>query len=280
MLLSEFIRRGTSELENLYPSPEARGMVLILCESRLGVKNYTHIIEPSYEIPSGIQPLLDDDMSRLRYGEPVQYVLGFAEFCGRRFNLSPDVLIPRPETELLVQEAEKAMGEGAAEVLDLCTGSGCIAWSVLLDRPGSRVVAVDVSGAALNVARGQFPGESPVFVQTDILDTGQEFDYGMFDVLVSNPPYVMDSEKTRMRRNVLDFEPGIALFVPDDDPLVFYRAIAGWGRRFLKEGGTGLVEINERLGRETAGVFASAGYEDLEIIPDLYGKARIVRFRK
>lgn len=255
-------------------------MVLMLCESRLGVKSYTHIIEPSYEIPAGIKALLDEDMHRLLDGEPLQYVLGCTGFCGRTFKISPDVLIPRPETELLVVEAEKAMGEGSAEVLDLCTGSGCIAWSVLLDRPGSRVVAVDVSGAALDVARGQFAGNSPVFVQADILDIEQEFDYGMFDVIVSNPPYVMEKEKSRMRRNVLDFEPELAIFVPDDDPLVFYRAIAGWGRRLLKDGGTGVVEINEQLGRETAGVFASAGYKDLEIIPDLYGKARIVRFRK
>lgn len=255
-------------------------MVLMLCESRLGVKSYTHIVEPSFEIPSGIQTLLDEDIRRLLDGEPLQYVLGCAGFCGRTFKVSPGVLIPRPETELLVLEAEKAMGEGAADVLDLCTGSGCIAWSLFLDRPGSRVVAVDVSVEALDVARGQFAGESPVFVRADILDTEQEFDCGMFDILVSNPPYVMEKEKSRMRRNVLDFEPGLAIFVPDDDPLLFYRAIAGWGRRFLKDGGTGLVEINEQLGRETAGVFASAGYKDLEIIPDLYGKSRIVRFRK
>ena len=280
MLLSEFIRRSTAELENLYPSPEARGMVLMLCESRLGVSSYTHIIEPSYVIPSGMQPLLDRDMDRLRGGEPVQYVIGSTEFCGRTFKVCPDVLIPRPETELLVSEVEKAMGNGSAEVLDLCTGSGCIAWSVFLDRPGSRVIAVDVSEAALDVAKGQFSGESPLFVRADVLDTGQVFDHGRFDVLVSNPPYVMEKEKSRMRSNVLDFEPSLALFVPDDDPLVFYRAVAAWGRRFLKDGGTGLVEINEQLGPQTAAVFASAGYKDLEIIPDLYGKSRIVRFRK
>lgn len=282
MLLSEFIRSGTSALERLYPSPEARGMVLLLCSSRLGVESYTHIIEPLRVVPEYMEAVLEDDLRRLCEGEPLQYVLGYAEFCGRRFRVGPEVLVPRPETELLVAEAEAAARKcgSSPEVLDLCTGSGCIAWSVFLDIPGSRVVAVDISGEALKLAAGQFGGDSPVFVKADVLDTGQEFPYGPFDVIVSNPPYVMEGEKPLMRRNVLDYEPSLALFVPDDDPLLFYRAVARWAQRFLKPEGTGLVEINESLGKETAEVFASAGYEDLEILPDLGGRMRMIRFRK
>ncbi len=141
MLLAEFIRESVPALEKLfYPSPEARGLVLMLCEERLGVRSYTHIVEPLFEIPEPELPGLKADMSRLAAGEPIQYVLGYTEFCGRKFKVAPSVLIPRPETGQLVDESLKllaAMGR-PAKVLDLCTGSGCIAWSVALGAPGCR----------------------------------------------------------------------------------------------------------------------------------------------
>ena len=282
MLLADFIRDGIARLEALYPSPEARGLVLMLCEEKLGVRNYTHIIEPQTQIPAGREAEMEQDLQRLCQAEPIQYVLGVTEFCGHRFAVGPGVLIPRPETELLVAEGVRALREmdleGVPQVLDLCTGSGCIAWSVALEIRDAQVIGVDLSEAALGYARNQFAGNAPVFMQADVLDTEQEFPYGPFDLIVSNPPYVMERERVLMRRNVLDYEPAEALFVPDGDPLLFYRAIARWAQRFLRPGGVGLVEINEALGDETAGVFRRAGFKNVQIGRDFYGKARFIRF--
>lgn len=282
MLLAEFIREGTASLSRIYPSPEARGLVLMLCCERLGVRNYTHIVEPLYEIPADRLEGLQDDMRRLGEGEPVQYVLGFAEFCGRRFSVRPGVLIPRPETEQLVSEVEgELLGLGnGSRVLDLCTGSGCIAWSVSLDFPADEVVGVDISDTALAVAGAQFPGPGPRFIKADVLSRDFPDGIGPFDVIASNPPYVMEKEKGSMRVNVLGYEPAIALFVPDDDPLVFYRAIADKASGLLKPGGMGIVEINEALGPEVAELFSCAGYEKTEILRDLFSKDRFVKFRK
>lgn len=284
MLLAEFIRESVPALEKLYPSPEARGLVLMLCEERLGVRSYTHIVEPLFEIPEAALSGLKADMSRLAAGEPIQYVLGYTEFCGRKFKVGPSVLIPRPETGQLVDESLKllaAMGR-PAKVLDLCTGSGCIAWSVALGAPGVSVTATDISEPALALARSQFKDVSsganaPEFVCSDLLGGCREI-CGCFDLLLSNPPYVMEKEKAAIRRNVLDHEPGIALFVPDDDPLLFYRALASVSLRLLDSSGTGIVEINEALGPETAAVFETAGYKKTEILRDIFGKDRFVRF--
>ena len=284
MLLSDFIRSGTARLETLYPSPEARGLVLMLCEELLGVKRYTHIIEPETAVPPEREAELTEGLDRLCAGEPVQYVLGVAEFCGHRFAVGPGVLVPRPETEQLVAGAVRALREmnldRAPWVLDLCTGSGCIAWSIAKEIRDAEVVGVDLSEEALRYARNQFPssGEIPTFLQADVLDTEQPFPCGPFDLIVSNPPYVLERERAHMRPNVLDWEPGLALFVPDDDPLRFYRAVARWAQRFLRPGGAGLVEINAALGAETAAVFRDAGFKNVQILPDFARKNRFIRF--
>jgi len=284
VLLADFIRKSSAALERLYPSPEARGLVSLLCRERLGVTSYTHIVEPQFEIPAASLPVLADDMERLSEGEPIQYVLGYAEFFGRKFKVNPAVLIPRPETELLVEEAVRVLRAVGPKpmVLDLCTGSGCIAWSVAFGAPGAEVTAVDISPEALDLAETQFsvlPAEvtAPVFVRSDVLAACPEID-GTFDLLVSNPPYVMEKEKSLMRRNVLGYEPGLALFVPDDDPLLFYRAMATAATRLLAPTGVGIVEINEALGPETEEIFRSAGYSETEIIRDFFAKDRFVKF--
>ena len=284
MLLAEFIRRGTARLETLYPSPEARGLVLMLCGERLGVARYTHIIEPLTTVPPELEEVLEADLERLCTGEPIQYVLGVAEFCDRRFAVGPGVLVPRPETEGMVAEGIRFLRENATEepprVLDLCTGSGCIAWSVALEIRDADVVGVDLSETALGYAREQFPGETagPRFLQADVLDTEQDFPFGPFDLILSNPPYIQEQERERLRPNVRDYEPAEALFVPDGDPLLFYRAIARWAQRFLRGGGAGIVEINETLGAETAGVFREAGFKNVQILRDFFGKERFIRF--
>lgn len=283
MLLSDFIRDGARRLETLYPSPEAKGLVLMLCAEKLGTTSYTHIVEPQTRVPDDRLAELEEDLRRLAGGEPIQYVLGVAEFCGHRFAVGPGVLVPRPETELLVADAVRLLREmdldRAPRVLDLCTGSGCIAWSVAKEVRDAEVFGVDLSEQALGYARGQFPGETgPTFLQADVLDTEQDFPYGTFDLIVSNPPYVLERERAQMRPNVLEHEPALALFVPDDDPLRFYRAVARWAQRFLRPGGAGVVEINETLGPETTSVFRDAGLKNVQNVPDFYEKIRFVRF--
>lgn len=298
MLLSDFINNASSALETLYPAAEAHNIVLMLCSHFLGTKSYTHIVEPTYEIPEKKDDILEAALSRLRSGEPIQYVLGHAEFCDLTFNVTPSVLIPRPETEMLVREAVAEAGRiqrsrapyGAAaqevRVLDLCTGSGCIAWAVALAVPGVKVTGVDISEDSLEVARSQdFSAElkktgaiAPAFIRADVLSDAP--DLGEFDLILSNPPYIMEKEKASMRPNVLEHEPAMALFVPDNDPLLFYRAIANWSRALLSPGGMGLSEINEALGPETAEVFSAEGFSELSVVKDYFGKNRFVIYKK
>ncbi len=300
MLLADFIREGTRSLGSLYPEREAHSIVLMLCGAILGTSSYTHIVEPGTEVAPGSAAALDAAMERLMAGEPVQYVLGFTEFCGFRFRVTPDVLIPRPETEQLVREAVEGLSrlrevrrrEGRRadpmRVLDLCTGSGCIAWSVALLSPGTEVVGVDVSVAALELAGAQgFAQECkaagavpPLFVKADVLDTDRDFAYGSFDLILSNPPYIMESERTDMHRNVLDYEPDLALFVPDADPLVFHRAVADWSRRFLVPDGTGISEINERLADGTEEAFRAAGFKHTATVKDIFDRNRFVKYSR
>lgn len=300
MLLAEFVKAGTKALESLYPQKEARSIVLMLCEEVLGTENYTHIVEPEFKIDDKKLPELEAAMERLKKMEPVQYVLGHTEFYGRTFKVDPAVLIPRPETELLCRDAIKLgmrvyrmrspYGKNAepVRILDLCTGSGCIAWTMALSIPGSRVTAVDISDAALEVAAGQdFASElksketfKPEFIKADVLDSEQEIELGPFDMVLSNPPYIMESEKEDMRRNVLEYEPESALFVPDGDPLLFYRAIARWSQRFMSPDGVGLSEVNETLARQTETVFKAAGYAHTEIVRDLSDKNRYIIYHK
>ena len=296
MLLNNFIDESEYRLTAIYPQREAHSIIMILCEERIGVKNYTHIVDPMFEIPAESVPGLHEDVDRLAAGEPLQYVLGYSDFCDRRFTVNNSVLIPRPETEIMTREAVKiggrmqrmrvAYGKDArpVEILDLCTGSGCIAWTLALSIPGSHVVGVDISADALEVASGQkFEDaladgtyKAPEFIWGDILEVNCEF--GQYDILVANPPYIRESEKASMRKNVLDFEPALALFVSDKDPLVFYRAIAQIALRDLISGGRGFVEINEELGGRTRDLFVAAGFREVAVIKDLYAKDRFISF--
>ena len=298
MLLKDFIADAVAALRALYPEQEARSVVRSLCEDLLGVKSYTHILEPGTEIPSSRETALAAALERLKAAEPLQYVTGHASFCGFDFHVTPDVLIPRPETECLVREACAATvalervripngkGDQPLQVLDLCTGSGCVAWSVALMLPGARVTGVDISEAALAVAGGQrlsgplrkSGGRAPNFIRCDILGDEIPFPAASFDLILANPPYILESQKAAMRRNVLDYEPSLALFVPDADPLLFYRAIARWARHCLAPWGRGFVEINEDLGPETRSLFLQNGFERSAIHNDYLGKNRIVAF--
>ena len=298
MLLTRLIKVGMERLSDLYPDQEAREIVFVCMEHLLGTKRHTHILEPEYEVAEEHTAEVLSAFGRLAAGEPLQYVTGVAYFYGRSFHVTPSTLIPRPETEFLCRMAVEAAVKPAPRILDLCTGSGCIAWTMALELPKSEVVAVDLSEGALEVASGQdFADEmlqtgahAPSFVNADVLcsdllsvmkqQCGQcEIPSdSKFDIILSNPPYVMDSEKAMMRKNVLDHEPHMALFVPDADPLVFYRAVADQAYELLAPDGFGVVEINEALGEETAEVFRSRGFLKAEVVKDLYEKDRFVRF--
>lgn len=283
MLLSKFVRTGTDSLVSLYPKEEAREMVLRLCEDLAGINRYSYLLSPNEQVPLAKERPLNDALSRLQKGEPLQYVLGYAEFCGRKFKVNKSCLIPRPETQMLVEEAVSFIRKRGkrGRVLDLCTGSGCIAWSVLFNCPEEEIVATDISSEALSVASSQFEhSSSPHFVQYDIFSSPKEFGYGMFDVLLCNPPYIREKEKSAMRKNVLDFEPSLALFVPDNNPLLYYKAITEWAKALMRNGGVGIVEINEELGEQTAALFKESGFENIEVICDYFNKNRFIKFTK
>ena len=284
MLLTELINKGVRTISQTYPEREAREMVLLFLENRLGTNRHTHILNPSYEVSDETVTEALAAFERMAAGEPAQYVIGTAWFYGREFKVTPDVLIPRPETEILcreVIEAVSGIGRNEIRIADLCTGSGCIAWTLSKELPGSEVLGVDISAGALSVAAGQSLEQEapacvdPKFIHADVLGEIPA-GIGEFDVLVSNPPYVMESEKQLMRRNVLEHEPDLALFVSDEDPLIFYRAVASWASVLLKKGGLCIVEINEALGKETADVFIKAGFHDVKVIQDLNSRDRFV----
>ena len=281
MLLRELISKGTETISQAFPEREAREMVLMFLQPSIGTSRHTHILEPLYEVSEEASAEALGAFGRMASGEPIQYIIGKAYFYDREFKVTPDVLIPRPETELLVREAvnwARRSGRKSLRVLDLCTGSGCISWSMALELPGTEVTAVDISDGALAVAAGQkFECDNaPKFIKADVL-AGPVEGLGAFDMILSNPPYVMDSEKALMRRNVLDHEPWLALFVSDDDPLIFYRAVAAWAKQLLKSDGLCLVEINESLGRQTAKVFEDTGFRDVEVLQDLNSRDRFIR---
>ena len=292
MLLKKLIDNGVELISAQYPAHEAKEIVFACLEHLLCIKRHTHIIEPHYEVGEEQLAVVMAAFERLAEGEPLQYVTGVAYFYGREFRVTPATLIPRPETELLCRMAVEAVVKPAPRILDLCTGSGCIAWTLALELPESEVMAVDLSDGALEVASSQnFADEIqqtgahvPSFIKADVLAAdlpsvlSSQCGENKFDLLLSNPPYVMDSEKALMRKNVLDHEPHMALFVPDCDPLIFYRAVADRAVEFLSPDGTGIVEINEALGEETAEIFRSRGFARAEVVKDLYEKDRFVRF--
>jgi release factor glutamine methyltransferase len=296
MLLKDMISHGRGLLSAVYPEGETSEIVFAYLEDVFGIRRYEHLLNPDQTLPEPETNLVMIDFARMASGEPLQYVTGKAHFYGRQFKVTPDVLIPRQETEMLCHTVLSTSRRNQ-NILDLCTGSGCIAWTLALEMPGSKVTAVDISDGALSVASSQdFIEEmdrthafKPCFIKADVLKgpavcANFFSDYATlspkFDIIVSNPPYVMDSEKPLMRTNVLDHEPHLALFVPDDDALKFYVAVAQWAAKLLAEDGIGVVEINEALGKETARVFIDAGFSQVEIVKDLHDKDRFVRFSR
>lgn len=270
-----------------YEDGEARAIARILIEELFGL-SYTDIVCGATEELSADDTLrLDTAVRRIEQGEPLQHVLGYADFCGNRFGVNASVLIPRPETEWLVDEGERLMNGAAApcpdtpsatkRILDIGTGSGCIAISLKLRLSDAYVEAWDISEEALRTAESNAKAlEAEVaFCKRDALRA--EDPAAPWDLIVSNPPYICDSERDAMDENVLLHEPHTALFVPDDDPLRFYRAIARYALRSLSNGGSLLFECNTRYAEATGEMMREMGFENVTVNDDCFGLPRFVK---
>ncbi|MDH6311483.1 release factor glutamine methyltransferase [Parabacteroides sp. PFB2-10] len=279
METGEYIRQS---LSGLYPVDEAEALLRLIGEHLWGMPYY-RILMTRPSLSEEQAERLRMIVERLKKKEPIQYIIGETTFYNLLFQVNASTLIPRPETEELV---ELIIGDNrqreSLSLLDIGTGSGCIAVALAKHLPGATVTGVDISKEALTVAaqNAEKAGcENVSFRQIDILDSGQAL-AGLpdkFDIIVSNPPYIMEKEKSAMKENVFAYEPGTALFVPDEDPLLFYRAIARFGKERLRREGLLYFEINALLGNETAAMLREEGYREIELIKDLSGKDRIIK---
>lgn len=270
MTYNELCRR----LSPLYGEGEARAIVRMVVEDEFGLSPTDIYMGKVNQLSADERANLEEIVARIANYEPVQYVLGHADFSGRRFAVAPGVLIPRPETALLIP----MIGSAAARpftLLDIGTGSGCIAITAALDYPAATVTAWDISDDALRIARANATrlGAQVCFERQDALTPPA--DTALWDVIVSNPPYICMSERAGMSPHVLDHEPATALFVPDSDPLLFYRAIARYATRALKPGGTLLFEINALYASETSAMLHALGFA-ASVERDQYDRPRFI----
>ena len=268
-------------LRENYPDTEALALAKMLLVEVFGFSTLELYGGKDKEISGKHRDVLDEMIRRLKKNEPIQYIIGIETFGGLTFEVNQNVLIPRPETRELVEWiTEDCQLEDPCKILDIGTGSGCIAISLAKLLEQVEVEAWDVSEGALQVARRNAERNQVdvLFRKMDVLGDVPE---GMlYDVIVSNPPYIAEKEKPQMEHNVLDWEPSIALFVPDEDPLLFYRRIAQLGGSMLKKGGSLYYEINQAYGQETMGMLASMGYQSIELRKDAWGNDRMVKAKR
>ena len=271
--ITTYIRQS---LQDIYPPEEVKALSMLICCDMLGLDALDIYMGKDIILSECKQRELENIIFRLQKNEPIQYIRGFAEFGGRKFKVAPGVLIPRPETAELVDWVVNE-NPRAHHLLDIGTGSGCIAISLDKRLPDADVEAWDISEEALAIARtnNEELEARVLFRQRDVLSDDWEKSPS-FDVIVSNPPYVTEAEKDEMEANVLDWEPALALFVPNDDPLRFYRRIATLGRELLLPEGKLYFEINRAFGREIAYMLEMNQYRDIRVIKDIFGKDRIV----
>lgn len=268
-----YIRKA---LQEYYSRQEAANLSRIICCEMLGQSTVDYYLGKDIILSPKEAQELESILLRMSNFEPMQYVQGFAHFLGRTFKVAPGVLIPRPETEELVERMLKEIASNA-RILDVGTGSGCIAVSLSKELPEAQVTAWDVSEEALAIARGnnEMWQTSVEFLLCDVL-TCQPTAQERYDVIVSNPPYILEAEKQDMERNVLDWEPSLALFVPDTDPLRFYRRIAELAQEMLAPGGRLYFEINRAFGKATVVMLCEQGYSNVHIQKDISGNDRFV----
>ncbi len=258
-----------------YPADERRQFGYFLMEHFFGCERTDIMVDGDIEIPLVAKEDLHDAIARLNNDEPIQYILGYTEFCGLKLNVNPHVLIPRPETEELVNLVISESNFDAPTILDIGTGSGCIPIALKSNLPKSIVYAVDIDPKALRCARQnadkhQFEIE---FAEFDLFKG--RIPYRNLDIIVSNPPYVLEAERPLMHTNVLAHEPGLALFVPNDDPLKYYNAILKNASPSLNPGGKVFFEINEQFGKEINELLFSHGFKNITIVKDIFDKDRM-----
>ena len=273
MKLKEAIDQLNNGLAGLVEPREAQAMIRIICEDVFNYDQVDMALRQESELPEFAQGRISDIIARLRRHEPLQYIIGSALFHGHRFKVNPAVLIPRPETEQLVDLIIDENPASDLRVLDMGTGSGCIAISLARALKFPTVDAFDISRDAVAMARenAALLKVKVRLFESDMLSPQPSATY---DIIVSNPPYICWSEREAMDPNVKDYEPGQALFVPDNDPLLFYKAIAPYAARSLERGGRLYLEINRRFGNEVKRLLEDNGFNEVRIIDDAYGNPR------
>jgi release factor glutamine methyltransferase len=280
MTILEVTRRLTAALGGIYPEPEAAAIAGQVVEHYLNLSPLQRRMQATMPVPGELEHVFEAAQARLLRHEPLQYVLGTTYFAGLDLEVTPATLIPRPETEELVARIIREQKNAPQlSILDIGTGSGCIPIALSQALPTARVLGLDISAQALAVARRNAARYAPSveFEQVDILQAAPtQIAPHSLAVLVSNPPYVLESERTQMRPNVLLYEPATALFVPTNDPLLFYRRIAELGQELLRPGGTIYFEINEQYAAAVLVLLAERGYAGGQIGQDMFGKDRMV----
>jgi len=270
------------QLQSLYPEEEIKSMVFRLFDHYLGWNRADIHLNKTTSLDDQNRMIFEDALKRLLSSVPIQYITGSTRFMGLNLIVTPDVLIPRPETEemaaLIIREQEQRNVSNIS-FLDIGTGSGCLALAMKDAFPRSDVTAIDNSRAALEVAR-QNAGKNHMqinFQLVDILRRAATRKLSSFNIIISNPPYIPESDRLHMHANVLDHEPGSALFVTDEDPLLFYRTIADFSMQHLKQPGILYVEIHERFGQACASLLLKADFNKIEVLKDMHGKDRFIR---
>ena len=281
MTLDQGRRKIIGEMEGIYEAEEARNIAAMLIEYVTKLPRLETIVRRDEKLSSSQEGHLGEFISRLQNHEPVQYITHEAWFAGMKFYVDKNVLIPRPETEELVDWIVKdwKAKNSSAKILDVGTGSGCIAIALKKQLAGAEIWACDLSDDAISIARMNADSMQAAidFVGLDFLDEKQRKQLPHFDIIVSNPPYIPKEERQELKRNVVDYEPWNALFAPGEDPITFYRSIAGFGKDRLNRGGNIYVEIHRDFAVEVKRVFLSMGYRSVEIRKDLQGNDRMLR---
>jgi len=281
MTIDEARKEIIKSIQHIYEQGEANNIAELLMENITKFSASERIIKRDEILPTSQQQSLRSSISRLQKHEPIQYVINEAWFANMRFYVDKNVLIPRPETEELVEWVVKDVKRQTSNVklLDVGTGSGCIAIALKNKLPEADVWACDISDEVLNVARINADALNATidFVPLNFLDPDQRKQLRTVDFIVSNPPYVPQNDKTGMGKNVVDHEPSTALFVPDNDPLIFYKALAEFGQEKLNKEGSIYVEIHESLGQSVTDLFLSKGYQTVDLKKDLQGKDRMIK---
>ena len=290
MTIKQHRAHFNKSLKHLYPTPEIDSFFFLILEEYMGLKRIDIVLKSDFLIDKKSLNLLQIATKQLEQEIPIQYIIGKTEFFGLPFNINKEVLIPRPETEELVEQVLKEVSltkicktttdettnEKQLKILDIGTGSGCIAISLKKQLPSSKISAMDVSDKALQIAKknADLNKVDINFIHLDILKTNN-LDQ-LYDVIVSNPPYVRELEKKEMKNNVLNNEPHLALFVDNKNPLLFYNKIAELAENFLTKNGQLHFEINQYLGKETIKLLAEKGFKNIQLKKDIFGNDRII----